>query len=445
MKSYLKVCVLVATFVVIFGLSCQPQAEIKKAEPISVAAESVDTQTAAETKASAPAAVETPAKKPAETCVAEPDKAAESKAAENKVAESKVAEPAKEAEKPPVAETPPAAVPEAAVKPIEPAATEKQTDSNAVAVTVNGSVITEGQLGLRIKPQLERLSGQQMPAQFVEQYKKQLRKNALDSIIIEHLLDEKIKENNITVTEEEVNKHLEEMAVQQKLTMDDLKALIEASGQTLEVVKKQIQKGLGYQKLMDKLWAGQISVTEDDAKKYYDEHPDMFTVQEQIRASHILIKPDASETDPNKAKATAKAKAEDLLGQTRKGADIAELAKTNSACPSAAKGGDLGWFQRGQMVKSFEDAAFALKVGQTSDVVETQYGYHIIKVTDHKDAGTTPFEEVKDNVIKSLTQKKQGEFITKYVSSLKAESKIVYAAGQEPPASGQNSVPAPNK
>ncbi len=419
MKSYLKFFVPVVTIAVIFGLSCQPQAEIKKAEPI--AAKAIET---------APA-TEAPAAKPAETCTVEPDKAAESKAAD------KLSKPAEEPAKPQAVETPAATpvTPEtpapAAAKTAEPSPAEKKADSNAVVATINGFAITEGRVEERVKPQLEKLSSQQMPAQFIEQYSKQLRKNALDSIIIEHLLDEKIKENNITTTEEEANKHLEEMAAQQKLTMDDLKALIEASGQTFETVKKQIRKGLGYQKLMEKQWAGQINVTEDDAKKYYDEHPEMFTSQEQVRASHILIKPDASETDPNKAKAAAKAKAEALLGQIKNGADIAELAKINSACPSSARGGDLGWFERGRMVKPFEDAAFALKVGQTSDVVETQYGYHIIKVTDHKDAGTMPFEQAKDNLIKTLTQKKQGEFVTKYVNSLKAQAKITYATGSE--------------
>jgi len=423
MRTYLKLFVLFVTFFVIFGLSCQPQAEIKKAEPIAAAK-------AAEEPA---AAAETPAKKSAETCTVEP----------NKPAESKPAEPAvesKEPVKPETAEAPAAAIEApAAAETAKPIAAESKVDSNAVVATVNGIAITEGQIEARIKPQLERLSGQQMPEQFIEQYKKQIRKNAIDGIIIEQMLDEKVKENNITVTEEEANKHLEEMAAQQKLTTDDLKALIEASGQNFEAVKKQILKGLGYQKLMEKQWAGQIAVTEDEAKKYYDEHPEMFTVQAQVRASHILIKPDASVTDPNKAKAAAKAKAEELLGQIKNGADIAELAKANSACPSSAKGGDLGWFQKGQMVKPFEDAAFALKVGQTSDIVETQFGYHIIKVTDHKEASVTPFEQAKDSLIKGLMQKKQGEFATKYVTSLKSAATITYAPGQETSA-GNNAI-----
>lgn len=115
------------------------------------------------------------------------------------------------------------------------------------------------------------------------------------------------------------------------------------------------------------------------------------TMSEQVRVSHILIRaadfePDVAETPnaQNEAKAAAVAKAEELLEQIRNGADFEALAREHSSCPSAAKGGDLGFFPRGRMVSNFEKVAFDLKVGEISDVVETIYGYHIIKVTDRK-------------------------------------------------------------
>jgi peptidyl-prolyl cis-trans isomerase C len=185
---------------------------------------------------------------------------------------------------------------------------------------------------------------------------------------------------------------------------------------------------------MEAQWVGKINITEEDAKKHYDESPTQFEVKEQVRASHILIKPDITDpnNDPNQAKAEAKAKIQDLLEQIKDGADFAELAKANSACPSAAGGGDLKFFTRGKMAPPFEKAAFALEVGKVSDIVETQFGYHIIKVTDRKDAGTTSFEQAGDNIIKQLTQKKQKEFADKYIESLKAAANIVYPPGKEP-------------
>jgi len=150
-----------------------------------------------------------------------------------------------------------------------------------------------------------------------------------------------------------------------------------------------------------------------------------------VHASHILIKPEAG-PDPNKAKADAKTKAEDLLKQVRDGGDFAALAKQHSACPSAPKGGDLGSQPRGAWVKPFEDAAFATRAGEVSDVVETQFGYHIIKVSEHKQAGMMPFEQVKDRLMNGLKGQKQKEFFQQYTEGLKKDARIEYPVGKEP-------------
>ncbi len=314
-----------------------------------------------------------------------------------------------------------------------------RSPTDSIAVTVNGVDITESQLEAQIKPQLEKTASQLPPA-FVEQYKKQLRQQVLEKMIVEWLLDEKVKAAKIAATEEEVIDQLEKMASAQSppLSLEDFNALIKAYGKSFDEVKQQIQRGLGYQKLMEAQWAGRIKVTEDDAKKYYSENKNEFETPEQVKASHILIKPAPTDpnTDPNEAKAKAKTKAEGLLKQIKGGADFAGLARANSGCPSSKQGGDLNFFGRGQMVPAFEKAAFELKVGQVSDIVETQHGYHIIKVTDHKDPNVIAFEQAKGDIVNSLTQKKQGELAKEYIESLKAEANIVYPAGKEP-----NSVP----
>lgn len=313
-----------------------------------------------------------------------------------------------------------------------------------IAITVNGVDIAESDVEAQIKPQLEKMAAQLPPA-FVEQYKKQLRQQVLEKMIVERLLDEKVKAVGIVATEEEVIDQLEKMASAQKppLSLEDFKALVKAYGQSFDEVKRQIQRGLGYQKLMEAQWAGRIKVTEDDAKKHYSENTKQFEMPEQVRASHILIalpqvKPDTTDpnTDPNEAKAKAKTKAEGLLKQVKGGADFAELARANSDCPSSKQGGDLNFFGRGQMTPAFEKAAFELKVGQVSGIVETKFGYHIIKVTDHKDPNVIAFEQAKGDIMKGLTQEKQGELAKEYIDSLKAEANIVYPAGKEP-----NSVP----
>ncbi len=319
---------------------------------------------------------------------------------------------------------------------VAPQVPEEPADS--VAVTINGVDITEAELQEIIKPDLEKMAqqGKQLPPAFAQAYEKQLRQQAIDKIIIGRLLDEKAKEANIVITEEEVINRIKAMLATQKppVSLEEFKKTRAESSQSFDEVKEQIRKGMAYQKVVEDQWAGKINITEEDAKKYYDENPTKFEVKEQVRASHILIKPDTtdSEADPNQAKAEAKAKIQGLLEQIKGGADFAELAKANSDCPSAARGGDLDFFARGKMVPPFDKAAFALEVGKLSDIVETRFGYHIIKVTDHKDPSTTSYEQARNSLIIQLTQRKQAEIANKYIESLKAAANIVYPPGKEP-------------
>jgi peptidyl-prolyl cis-trans isomerase C len=318
----------------------------------------------------------------------------------------------------------------------EPQAPEEPADS--VAVIVNGFGVTEAELQEIIKPDLEKMAqqGKQLPPAFAQALEKRLRQQAIDKIIVGRLLDEQVKEANIVITEEELASQFTKVAAAQKppLSLDEFKTKLAEYGQDFDELKQQFRKRLAYMKVMEAQWAGKINITEEDAKKYYDENPTNFEVKEQVRASHILIKTDTtdSEADPNQVKAEAKAKIQGLLEQIKGGADFAELAKANSDCPSAARGGDLDFFPRGKMVPPFEKAAFELEVGKVSDIVETRFGYHIIKVTDHKDASTTSFEQAKNSLIIQLTQQKQAEIANKYIESLKAAANIVYPPGKEP-------------
>ena len=321
---------------------------------------------------------------------------------------------------------------------LEAQATEESADE--IALTINGVDITETKVQEVLKPELDKLDKrpQKLPPAIAQTVKKRLRQQVLEKIIIEHLLDEKVKEANIVVTEEELTREFTKVAADQKppLSLDEFKKKLAEYGQDFDAIKQQVKKGMAYQKVIEAQWGNKINITEEDAKKHYDQNPEQFQVPEQVRASHILIKPDCNDTDPNevkaKAKDQAKAKAQDLLEQIKSGADFAELAKANSACSSAANGGDLDFFTRGQMVPPFDKAAFELEIGKVSDIVETQFGYHIIKVTDHKDAGTTSFEQAKGNVIQQLIQEQKNELIQEYINSLKAEANIVYPPGKDP-------------
>jgi len=306
-----------------------------------------------------------------------------------------------------------------------------------VLATVNGTGITQSQVDEQARPQLEQLQAQaaQLPPAFIKQRKQELMRQMLEAMIVERLLAEKVKEKNIVVAEQQVDEQIRQIAAGENLSVDDFKALLEAYGQSLEQIKQRVQKGLAYQQLIMSEAGAALDVNQADARRIYQENIDSFKRPEQVRASHILIKTEAA--DSNETKAQAKAKAEQLLEQIGQGADFAALAKEHSGCPSGASGGDLGFFGKGQMVPPFEEAVYKLKPGQLSGIVETRFGYHIIKLTDSKEAGIVQFEEAKSDIIEKLKEQKQAEFVKGYIELLRSKASIVYAAIEVPGPAGQ--------
>ena len=159
-----------------------------------------------------------------------------------------------------------------------------------------------------------------------------------------------------------------------------------------------------------------IQPTDADLQKEYVADQDKFRLPERVNARHILIRSDASND------AAMKAKAEDILKKIQAGGDFAKLAKENSQDPgSAEKGGDVGWMVRGQMVPEFEKAAFALKPGETSGVVKTTYGYHILQVSQHEQARLQTFDEVKPQLVAEFTQRAANDQMQKLSDKATAE------------------------
>jgi len=326
------------------------------------------------------------------------------------------------------------------VKPVTPDISPTKS-ADGVLVTVNGVDVTQKQLDDLIKPHIERLTksaaGQaSLPPAFLEQQKKLYRQQALQEMIRMQLLNEQVKIANIVITEQDITDEIMKVASRQKppATMEEFKKKMESYGYGFEQLKSQFRTMLGQQKLMAKQFPDEANFTEEDAKAYYEKNKARYDIPEQTRASHILIKTDMTDpnSDPNQVKAVARAKTEDLLKQINEGADFAALAKTHSQGPSAPRGGDLNFFPRGKMVPAFDKAAFELEVGKVSGIVETQFGFHIIKVTGRKEASTTSFEEAKDNIMAEQGQRKLRGLAVKYVEKLKADAKIVYAPGMEP-------------
>ena len=169
--------------------------------------------------------------------------------------------------------------------------------------------------------------------------------------------------------------------------------------------------------------ANKVEVSEEDIKAYYESHKDEFKTPEMVRSRHILIKTDPSASDNDKK--NAKEKAEDILKKIKSGEDFAKLASDISDdTGSKPKGGELGFFPKGRMVQSFEDAAFSLKPGEVSGIVETQFGYHIIKVEEKKEPGMEPFDTAKEKIKQKLLQERTKTKVTEFIEKAMKEANI---------------------
>lgn len=181
-------------------------------------------------------------------------------------------------------------------------------------------------------------------------------------------------------------------------------------GPEIEEKMRDLKKRLIVEAYLKKKVEAESQVSDADLQKFYEQNKDKFKSGPQLKASHILVKTEKE--------------AKDILTQLKAGGSFEELAKKNSVDSSAAKGGDLGWFGQGTMVPAFEKAALGLKEGQVSEVVKTDFGFHIIKMTGKRPAGVRPFEEVKEQIKGAILPSKQQEIFQKIKDELKKTAKI---------------------
>ena len=297
-------------------------------------------------------------------------------------------------------------------------AEEAQPPTDKAAV-VNTTVITQAELDSQMRIVVDRLrSSGRLPD--VTQLD-QIRGQVLENLIARELLYQETLKKGIKVSQDEINAQLinlksqfpNEAEFNQALTRMDL---TEAS------IKEKIQRDLALKKLIEDEIVPKVTVSESEIRAFYDNNPETFKQPERVKASHILIKVDPKADSAQKAE--AKKKIDMVQAKLQKGEDFGALAKEYSEGPSAPKGGDLGYFSRGQMVKPFEDAAFAMKPGEVSGMVETRFGYHLIKVTDKTPEGTIPYADVKEKLSEFLKQRKIQEDIQVYVKNLEEKAKI---------------------
>jgi peptidyl-prolyl cis-trans isomerase C len=297
-------------------------------------------------------------------------------------------------------------------------AEERKAPGDKVAV-VNGVTITQKTYDRELNFFVRRAApgGKKIP----DQQMAQMKNEVLESLIDRELLYQESKKKGIQIKTEAVSGQLQK--IQQRYpSKEEFNKLLSNMGLTESDVQMQIARGMAIQELIDKEVSEKIKVNDEETKSFYDKNPQLFQQPERVKASHILIKVEADAPDDKKAE--ARKKIEDIQQKVQKGEDFATLAKTYSEGPSGPRGGDLGYFKRGQMVTPFEEAAFSLKPNETSEIVETRFGYHLIKVNDKKPAKKMTYAEVKDRLNEHLKKQKTDSEAEAYIQGLRSGAKI---------------------
>jgi peptidyl-prolyl cis-trans isomerase C len=293
-----------------------------------------------------------------------------------------------------------------------------ESNPSEVMAKVNGVAITRGEVDRAVNIMLAQ---SRIPKPTPKDIMKKAEDAALNQLISSEVLYQAGSKMKIKDLDKQIDEQLAKGKARFPSEAEYDKAIKEA-GLTADEMKTLTRKEIVINNLLEKEVADKVKVSDDEVKKFYEDNKDKFTTEERVRASHILIGVDekASAAEKKKAKEKAEAIHKELLA----GADFATLAKKDSTCPSASQGGDLGFFTKEQMVPEFANAAFALKPGEISDVVETKFGYHIIKLQEKKPAGTVSLDEAKSKIEQYLKSQKIQQGVNEYLGKLRKEAKI---------------------
>jgi peptidyl-prolyl cis-trans isomerase C len=288
-----------------------------------------------------------------------------------------------------------------------------------VVAQVNGIDVSGDAISRELKKAAIQYKKRGMPLNADQE--KSAAKKLIEDEIGRTLLVWKAKDSGITITKDMIEKRIAE--VQAKFRSEAIFAhQLADRGMTLDQYRTELETDSYIDLIIKKEIEPKIQVPENDIHDYYEKNKNKFTNQEKVRASIILLKFNPSEGKAGEQKTLKKFQS--ILDQARSGTDFSALAKKFSQDSLASLGGDLGYFTRKQMLPAFSDRAFKLGVGKVTDIFRTGHGFHILKVTDKKPAGTSPFEDEKEKIKTFLSQKKVSQATRDYIEVLKKQAKI---------------------
>jgi peptidyl-prolyl cis-trans isomerase C len=302
--------------------------------------------------------------------------------------------------------------------PQAPAAPKKPVPAELpdVLARVNGDAISKAEFDLAIDA-IQQRSGPMPPDR-----RDEIVRNLLDNLVGIKLLKQEAKTRKIAVSDAELDSRIADIK-KQFPSEEVFTQMLAARNMTLAKLRADQREDLAVGRMLTDELKDKVTVAPGQVDTFYKENLPRFQQPEQVKASHILIS--VPQGGDAAAKAASRTKAEGILKEVKAGKDFAALAKEHSQDPgSAVNGGDLGFFQKGQMVPEFNDAAFKLAPGGVSDLVETQFGFHIIKVVEKKAAQTAPLDDVRDQVTQFLEQQNRQRETAAFVATLRAKSKV---------------------
>jgi peptidyl-prolyl cis-trans isomerase C len=304
----------------------------------------------------------------------------------------------------------PAMMPADQVKPVP-------AELPGIVARVNGEAIDRAQFDQAVRS-AEGRAGQPVPAE----QRDQVYRAILDQLIAYRVLLQETTTRKVSVPDSAVDESMAELRSQFP-SEEALNQALTAQGLTLDRLRQEARVDMLISKMLEEEIEPTVSVSDKDVKAFYDENQEQFQEEEAVRASHVLIRlPEGADAA---AREEARKRAEQILKQARAGGDFAAIARDNSQdAGSAAQGGDLGFFTRGQLVPSFEEAAFALKPGEISGVVESPFGFHIIRAAERRKPRVVPFSEVNGEIAQFLSERQRQEKSSAFIEKLKAKSKI---------------------
>lgn len=288
-------------------------------------------------------------------------------------------------------------------------------------IIVNGREVPEKAVEFELERLMRFYAEHGVPQETVRKELPMLRERAVQQAIGARLLFDEAERLDLPVPEEEIDARIEDMKTEVGGEARFQEILKKQGTNSIEL-RNQIRIGKRMDKLVDKVTSETPEPTEEEAKAHFEAHRAEYSKEEQVRAQHILVSPKSSSADD---KLAAIAKIREIKARIEAGADFASEAAAHSDCPSGKQaGGSLGWFSRGMMVKEFDEAAFTLPVGGLSDIIETQFGYHLILKNDVEAATTPEYAEVADQVHDFLRHARRGEALASFVEELRAKATI---------------------